>query len=92
MSEPSPQFPVYHFFQPNLECADFLVDLRADFIAKLNAHSAVARYKVSYLAHIYLLSDKRSPRLPVLLFFEKPKNCFRPNKPVTGKRPADLLP
>ena len=20
------------------------------------------------------------------------KNCFRPNKPVTGKRPADLLP
>ncbi|MBP8737072.1 MAG: hypothetical protein KBH65_05330, partial [Clostridium sp.] len=65
----------------------------ADFIAKLNAHSAVARYKVSYLAHIYLLSDKRSPRLPVLLFFlEEPKNCFRPNKSVTGKRPADLLP
>lgn len=67
MSEPSPQFPVYRFFNRNLECADFLVDLRADFITKLNAHSAVARYKVSYLAHIYLLSDKRSPRLPVLL-------------------------
>lgn len=91
MSELSPQFPVYRFFNRNLECADFLVDLRADFIAKLNAHSAVARYKVSYLAHIYLLSDKRSPRLPVLPFFEKPKTASDPTSQLQ-KRPADLLP